>query len=72
MPVSEHSPQEPRIVKGFADFAEPFCAGWNAHRAHGDADPETFTKALMEAFENSGSQRAFRVFEAMQAARNAS
>jgi hypothetical protein len=45
----------------FADFAEPFCAGWNAHKDAGDADGEEFSRLLMAAYERSGAMLAYKV-----------
>lgn len=58
------SSSEPR--KDFADFAEPFCAGYIAHRDGLSEDPEEFSAALIEAWRNSGSERARRVIQAVQ------
>jgi hypothetical protein len=55
--------------RDFADFAEPFCAGWNRCRTNGpDISPDAFQKVLMEAYENSGSERARRLSVALERA----
>lgn len=49
----------------WADFAEPFCAGWNAHKDHGDLQGEDFVRALNEAYETSGAMLAYKVATGM-------
>lgn len=47
---------------GFADFAEPFCAGWLALRDQGDpGDAAKFMALISDAYERSGSRRALKV-----------
>lgn len=55
---------EPGRRPDFADYAEPFCSGWIARRENPDVkddDGQAFSRLLMEAFNNSGSQRAKRM-----------
>jgi hypothetical protein len=61
------NPSEAKAMNGFSDFAEPYCAGWNRHAEHGDSSPEEFTRLLMDAFENSGPERARRLVDQMRA-----
>lgn len=50
--------QAVRALPGFSDFAEAFCAGFNARRdGLTDTDGEEFMRGLMTAYERSGSQR---------------
>lgn len=48
----------------FADFAEAFCSGWNRRRSIEDMaysdNPDVFQRQIMEAYRNSGGQRALR------------
>jgi hypothetical protein len=45
----------------FASFAEPFSAGWNAHRREGDVDGQAFARLLMDAYNASGAMLAHKV-----------
>lgn len=48
-------------VPDFASFAEPFSAGWNAHRREGDVDGQAFARLLMDAHNASGAMLAHKV-----------
>lgn len=52
----------------FADFVEPYCKGWISRRENpgGDNDPDLFQHLLMDAYKNSGSQRAVEVAKTLE------
>jgi hypothetical protein len=57
---ASQSSEQPR--KDFADWLEPWCAGFIACRdGLTDADGEAFLQAAWNGYQRSGSQRAYRV-----------
>lgn len=66
-PTSDHSP-EVRSIPGFAEFAEAFCRGFNAHKGGiTDDDGEAFMRHLMVEYEKWQGKRVDRQNELRQA-----